>query len=125
MIVTDILLWWYGSAWTGEIGKISSRTTRVLSAFSVVLLLKTLFAPFRQIDAGSVHGSMQAQFRAWSDRTFSRAVGFVVRSFVIVTGCLVALLVGLISAVYALLWLFVPLLPILGIILWLSGWTIL
>lgn len=123
MIFTDMLLWWYGPGWRAELQKIVRRTKSVLEAFSVLLLARSLFAPFKQIDAGKVRGSIQIQARAWFDRTFSRVFGFVVRSIVIFTGCLVAFFVGLGSALLALAWLVVPFLPILGIILAISGWT--
>lgn len=48
--------------------------------FSVGLLLKTLFNPFRQISAAPVGGAAPVQLSAFFDKLFSRAVGMVVRS---------------------------------------------
>lgn len=124
MIFTDLLLWWYGPGWRAEVRKIFTRTAAILESFSVALLVRTLFAPFKQIDAGQVRGSIQVQFRAWFDRTFSRVFGFFVRSFVIFTGCLAALVVGVGSALFAFVWLFAPFLPLLGIIVMIAGWTL-
>lgn len=58
------------------------------------------------------------------DRTFSRCIGFLVRSIVIVTGCLAAGLVIIAGVVWALLWLVLPVLPVIGVFLMLSGWTL-
>ena len=123
MIVLDIFVWWYGVAWMNELKKIQSRTVAILESFSVGLLARTLFAPFRQIDAGSVRGSLETRFRAWSDRTFSRVMGFFVRSLMIVTGCLLAIVVALGSVLYALLWLLIPFLPLVGLVFVFFGWT--
>lgn len=123
MIFTDMLVWWYGAGWRAELTKVATRPQAILDSFSVGLLAKTLFAPFKQIDAGRVRGSIQVRFRAWFDRTFSRVFGFFVRSLVIFTGCIAAAIVAFCSALLALAWLFVPLLPILGAVLAVSGWT--
>lgn len=124
MIVTDLLVWWYGTAWANVLKQIPERTQRVLGAFSVGLLARTLFAPFRQIDAGRVRGSLEVQLHAWFDRTFSRIVGFFVRSIMIITGCIVAVLVMIAGIIWALLWLVIPILPAVGVFLMLSGWTL-
>lgn len=124
MIVTDLLAWWYGAAWLEVWRSVLTRAQGVLAAFSVGLLARTLFAPFRQIDAGSVRGSLGLQLHAWFDRTFSRFVGFGVRSVMIVSGCLTAAMVLCAGIVWAIVWLVIPILPIAGVFLMLSGWTL-
>lgn len=124
MIVTDLLSWWYGTAWKTALTQITGRAERILGAFSVGLLARTLFAPFRQIDAGSVHGSLEAQLHAWFDRTFSRVIGFFIRSIVIISGCIAVVLAVVVGVVWAVLWLAIPVLPAVGIFLMLSGWTL-
>lgn len=123
MIFTDLLIWWYGPGWRAELQKVAVRTKGILEAFSVRLLAGSLFAPFKQIDAGRVRGPVQVQFRAWFDRTFSRVFGFFVRSLVIFTGCLAAFIVGIGSIVLSIVWLVVPILPILGLVLAVAGWS--
>ena len=124
MIVTDLLSWWYGAAWANVWQSVFSSARGVLDAFSVGLLARTLFAPFRQIDAGSARGSLSVQWRAWFDRTFSRFIGFGVRTVMIVSGCVSALFVVCFGLLWAVFWFFIPLLPIVGVFLLLSGWTI-
>lgn len=124
MFISDLLVWWYGAGWRTEMRKVVGRTQAVLSAFSVGLLAKTLFAPFKQIDAGRVRGSADVRLRAWFDRSFSRVFGFFIRSIVIFTGCLAASVVCVMSALFVVVWPFVPLLPLLGIVLTVIGWTL-
>lgn len=124
MIVTDLLAWWYGAGLAHVLRQVTGRAERILSAFSVGLLTRTLFAPFRQIDAGRVRGSLEVQLHAWFDRTFSRVIGFFVRTIMIVTGCVTALIVLVAGLVWAALWLVIPVLPAIGVFLLLSGWTL-
>lgn len=86
-----------------------------LEFFSVPLLVRTLFDPFRQIGADGAGQSLDAQVRAWGDRMFSRMVGFVVRSMVILFGITVTAAMLIVSALQILAWPFVPALPLIGV----------
>ncbi|HKU18940.1 MAG TPA: hypothetical protein VJP80_06765 [Candidatus Saccharimonadales bacterium] len=121
MMVVALVSWWYGAGWARVARRSGERIGVVLETFSVELLLRTLFAPFRQISAGSVRGPLNAQVQAWLDRTFSRVFGAVVRSLFILFGLLAALLTAVISIVQLVLWPIVPLLPVVGLILMLLG----
>ena len=116
--------WWYTTGWARLFGHIGQRASNVLAAFSVGLLARTLFDPFRQIAAGRSSGSLNDQTRAFADRTFSRFIGAFVRFMVIVIGLLAWLIVVLIGLVQAVLWPVVPLLPIVGLVLAMTGWVI-
>jgi hypothetical protein len=82
-----------------------------------------LFDPFRQIDAGKVHGSLQQQMQAFGNRLFSRIIGAVVRFITIIVGLIVALFLTIAGLLQLILWPLVPLLPIIGLIVGLTGWT--
>lgn len=114
MIVIDMLVWWYTTAWFTELQKVQQRTMGILESFSVGLLARTLFAPFRQIDAGSVRGPINIRMRAWFDRTFSRFFGAIVRSVMIFCGCFMAIVIFCGGIIWAALWLIMPVLPIVG-----------
>lgn len=90
--------------------------------FSIDLLLRTLFSPFRQISAGKVRGPIGVQMRAFFDQLISRVIGGVVRLFMIIIGCLAIALQTVIGALIVVAWAFVPFLPVIGIVLFLSGW---
>lgn len=86
------------------------------------MLFTTLFAPFRQISAGEVRGSFDAQVQAFFDRLVSRLIGCVVRIVMIGIGSLIIVLNLIIGAIILFGWLFVPVLPIIGLILTIVGW---
>lgn len=124
MLLVALVSWWYTTAWNNLGKRVEQRLATVMSFFSVGLLFRTLFDPFRQIAAAQTKGSIDAQFRAWGDRLFSRAVGFVVRSIFIVFGLLAGLLTLLFGGLQIILWPFVPLLPVIGIVGFVGGITL-
>lgn len=122
MFMVGLLSWWYTSGIKRAVGKVGARFAGLLDYFSIDLLARTLFSPFRQISAGSVDGPIDAQLRAWADRTISRVIGAIVRTIVIVVGCLAIIAQGIASCLYLLLWVGVPLLPFVGLVMMLVGW---
>ena len=118
-----LLRWWYGAGWQRFVGKVGARVNATLAFFSVGLLLRTLFDPFRQVGAGAVKGTLQDQMRALGDRAFSRVIGAFVRSLFIIIGGLAALLIGVVGLVGIVMWPLVPVLPIGGAVAAIVGWT--
>lgn len=124
MLALALFSWWYTTAWKDLAVRTQRRVGRTLGFFSVGLLLRTLFDPFRQIAAGQVRGSIDAQFRAWVDRTFSRFIGAAVRTIFIILGIVSAVVLMFVGFVQVLLWPLVPLLPAVAIIGFVQGWTL-
>lgn len=122
MFIVGILSWWYGPGWRERISIMSGHVDSIMDYFSIGLLLKTLFSPFRQISAGKVNGPLAVQMRAFADRLISRAIGGMIRSVMIIVGMCAIALTTIIGCISLVLWAFVPLLPLIGIVLWLSGW---
>ena len=122
MFIVGLLGWWYGPGWQQAARRVSVRLAGTADFFSIGLLLRTLFAPFRQISAGSVRGSLSVVLHAWLDKLISRLIGAMVRSAMIVTGVLILALQGLVGGLLIIGWLFVPLLPLVGGILAAIGW---
>ncbi len=123
-MIIHFLSWWYGPGIKRTIAQTDKRALGVLDDFSVGLLARTWFAPFRQIDAGNVRGSMQVQLQAWFGRTFSRFFGAGLRTIMIITGLIAAALTWLFGMLWLLLWPLLPLLPIAGAVLWAMGVTL-
>ncbi len=117
MHVLAFVRWWYGVGWMSQLSAVQLHLRKVSDYFSLSLLVRNLFQPFRQISAGSVRGGFDIQFRAWLDRLISRFVGAIVRFFMIVTGCVWWLLGVLAGGVWLLFWPLLPLLPVLGLVL--------
>lgn len=122
MMVVALLSWWYTTGWAQLASRVGQRMGAVLENFSVGLLLRTLFDPYRQIDAGQVRGGLDAQLRAWGNRTFSRLFGAVVRGLFVVVGSLGSVLIGLFGCLQLMVWPLVPVLPLIGLVMMLVGW---
>ena len=91
--------------------------------FSIGLLLKTLFQPFRQIsaDESSEHRGLEGVLVVVTDKIVSRLIGFIVRTGIIIIG-IIAMTVQLVCCLaLAIAWPCVPLLPIAGIIVCMMG----
>ncbi len=123
MAIVGILVWWYTDGWRQAVRDVQTRLVGLFDYFSIDILLKTLFSPFRQISAGSVDGPLPVKLRAFGDRLVSRLVGSVVRLIVMLIGLvtIVGALIG--GLLYIVLWALLPLAPIVGLILSLIGWV--
>ena len=89
-------------------------------------LVRTLFKPFRQISAESAgaDSSLDLKFQMFLDRLISRIVGFFSRLILLIVGLILIVIGGVASLVLIVLWPFVPLLPVVGIVLTVIGVTI-
>ncbi|MET0979649.1 MAG: hypothetical protein ABWX90_00140, partial [Candidatus Saccharimonadales bacterium] len=56
MFVIGTLSWWYGAGWRQRLAMLRERLANTIDYFSIDLLARTLFSPFRQISAGKVNG---------------------------------------------------------------------
>ena len=95
---------------------------RVADFFSMDSLIRTLFKPYRQISAGtSASGALDLKFQMFIDRTISRLIGFVSRLILLLAGCVIIVVGGLLGLILTILWPVIPLLPAIGIILSVVG----
>lgn len=122
MQLVGLLSWWYSGGIKRAFAKVAARFAALLDYFSIDLLARTLFAPFRQISAGRVDGSFETQLRAFVDRLVSRVIGSIVRTIVIVVGCMAIIVQAVMSIVFICFWLVMPIIPIVGLVLMLVGW---
>ena len=121
LLVISLLRWWYSDGWLQRARLVTVRLDGTVDYFSIDLLLKTLFSPFRQISAGKVDGPLNIQLRALVDKIFSRLIGAFVRIIILLIGGIVIGLQALLSLVILLGWAIVPLIPIIGILLAVMG----
>lgn len=122
MFIVGMLFWWYGQGWRDGAIRVGRRIAHLEDYFSIDLLLKTLFSPFRQISAGKVKGSLGVQMRAFFDRTISRVIGAMIRLFTIVIGLVAIIIYSIVGLVVLAVWAVIPLMPLAGIVLFMSGW---
>ena len=123
MLAVSFLQWWYSRGWGIYFLGFRDRLRNTADFFSIGLLLKTLFQPFRQIsanergDTGGLEGTLVAFF----DRLLSRVIGFIVRVFVIVGGIVSLAFMVVIGLAISIVWPLIPLAPFAGIILCTMG----
>lgn len=124
MFLVGLISWWYGRGWIEQWGRILQRFKATLDFFSVGQLMSTLFAPFRQISASSgSDGSFGTAMRAFFDKLISRIIGAIVRIGTIFIGLIAILFQALYVTVMMVIWWFLPLFPIAGLILFVIGWV--
>src|SRR5665213_1902836 len=110
-MVFELFLWWYGAGWGRAAGGMRLWNNNVLHAFSMPVLLKTLFAPWRKITTTKGR-SLDAKVRASVDNLVSRTVGFTTRLLVLIAAALLLILCTIAGVVVAVIWPFLPLLVI-------------
>lgn len=123
MAIIGMLSWWYTTGWKQQILKLREKVASTMDYFSIDLLLRTFFSPFRQISAGKVTGPIGVQMRAFFDRLISRVIGAMVRLFMIVFGSVAIVFYAVIRIALLAVWAFIPLLPFIGLYLFGVGWT--
>lgn len=123
LLVSELLRWWYGDGWRHRVRLVVTRLEGTIDYFSIDLLVKTLFSPFRQISAGKVDGPLGVQLRAVVDKLFSRIIGALVRVTILLIGGVVIMLQALVGIGVLILWGLVPLSPFIGGVLSLLGVT--
>lgn len=118
MLAVSFLQWWYTRGWGIYFEGFRNRMSNLADFFSIGLLLKTLFSPFRQIssDEGSTTGGLSRAFSIFMDKLVSRVIGFIVRFLIIILGIVIMTTVLVLGLAFAIVWPCVPLLPLAGII---------
>lgn len=107
--------WWYTVGWIDQIQLVRERLIRLSDFFSMGLLVKNLFKPFKQLDTDTVKGSLDVVLRAWVDRMISRMIGAMIRTTLILVG-VVSWLVGLLMGiVWLVVWPTLPVFPVVGV----------
>jgi hypothetical protein len=117
MLAIDLIKWWYSTGWGELINRLRTLLRKVVVTFSVPILLRTLFAPWRRIITYGDE-SFIAGLKAALDNTVSRFVGFGVRIVVLITALISVAIITSIGVISVVIW---PLMPILGIALIAKG----
>lgn len=119
MLLFAFFSWWYSQGWIWIAKKSVDRIKNLADSFSVGILLRTLFAPWKQIVAYTgAQSAIGMKMRAIVDNMVSRLVGFMVRTLVLITALCSMVLAVLVALATVLVW---PLMPPLVIVLLLMG----
>ena len=88
-----------------------------LDYWSVALLLKTFFSPWRKYKYAYVKGfDMKKHFEVFTFNVFSRIMGAIMRTILIIIGILSEIFIFFAGIIVLLIWLFLPILILLGIL---------
>ena len=123
MAIAEMFLWWYAHGWSVFMHKLKSFIANVVDFFSMSDLIRTLFQPYRQISAetAGADSSLDLKFRMFIDRLISRFVGFTTRLVLLIAGTIIIIICSILCFVFIILWPFIPILPIVGIIMAVMG----
>lgn len=125
MAIAEMFFWWYAKGWRVFISRAHVWFSSVTDFFSMDSLIRTLFKPYRQISANNNGGgSLDLKFQMFIDRLVSRLIGFCSRLILLLTGCVIIVVCGILCLVCIVLWPFIPFLPIVGILLSVIGVTL-
>lgn len=107
--------WWYAEEPAYLWHAINIVTKKIFYSFSITLLLRTLFDPWKR-DITSSEGSIQTVYQVWLNNLVSRFVGFMVRLLTIIAGFIVTIIFYLIALLFFFIWLLLPVIIIYLII---------
>jgi len=103
----ELVAWWYSAGWLDTLHRIQRRIFGIWRLFSVGILARTLFAPWRRITTTPGRG-IDSLMRSMIDNLVSRVVGFTVRIFVLFMAMVASLLAVVVGTLIVLLWPLVP-----------------
>lgn len=124
MLASGLISWWYLDGYKLFASKLWTKLGDTIDLFSIGSLLKTLFAPYRQISANETGDSIDAKILAFVDRLVSRMVGGVARIMIVLCGIVVIAIQFVGSILSLLVWPILPLLPVVFIVLFFAGVTL-
>lgn len=117
MLVAAFFKWWYGAGWKLAWQSVGKRLQSIAHVFSVRLLVRTLFSPWRRVVAERSRG-FDGAMHAAIDNAVGRFIGFSVRCIVLITAGITMVAIGLVGGVVLVAW---PLMPPAALVLVVIG----
>lgn len=121
MLFVSLFKWWYSDGLRQRAKTMVMRLDGVVDYFSIDLLLKTLFQPFRQDVTGSVDGSLDVKLHAFADNMISRVLGALIRMTILIFGIISIILYSFLFILALVVWILVPLIPVISIVCMIFG----
>lgn len=116
MAILVMLGWWYSRGWAWLLRDTQDHLARVGSTFAVRVLLRTWFAPWKQITSPTTFRNF---FQSAIDNGISRLIGGIVRTGILFVALLFSITIIIFGICRLILWPFIPfgivILPILGL----------
>lgn len=118
MLMIEMIQWWYLRGWKIFLVRLKDRVKNTVDFFSISLLVRDLFAPFRQISAGETRvPSLSAKLSVFFDKLLSRLIGAIIRLFLLIIGTILIILECVMGVILTVLWPLAPFGVILCIVL--------
>ena len=123
MLMLDFVTWWYSRGWGYFARTLVDKLRNMVDFFSISLLLRTFFAPFRQISTvqEDPNGGPMHYLSVFFDRLLSRTIGAVVRLLILIFGAVVILFESICGLVLVVIWPALPLAPLACLALYFMG----
>ena len=122
MLVISFVQWWYGRGFKEYLARFVDKLKDAADFFSIRLLVRNLFAPFRQIATEKrLNMPLNERLHAWVDLLISRMVGATIRFFLLIIGTIFLLVRVAIGLVIMVLWPLAPLLIAYAVMLYARG----
>jgi hypothetical protein len=112
MLFLEFFKWWYGAGWAQAAKGAVGLVKKVELSFSVSVLIRTLFAPWKMIITPPGR-SFDDKMRAFLDNLVSRTVGFFVRIFSLIAALVLISGAAVMGLMIAFFW---PLIPVIIVI---------
>lgn len=113
--------WWYAQEPSLLWQAVRVITKKTFYSFSVGLLIRTLFDPWKRDVLSAQNASLDVRIRIMFENLMTRLIGAIVRFFTIIAGLISTIIVFLILLAIFIVWL---LLPIIIIYLLYSGFSL-
>ena len=117
-MVISMVGWWYSLGWAWLVRQVFYvRLKRIIDFFSITELITTLFSPFRRDFIDTKRAPVGLKIQAFFGNIISRIMGLLIRLALIFSGLIVMAVTAVLGFFLIVLWPFVPISPILTIIL--------
>lgn len=113
----NYIVWHYTLAWVDLSRICRDLIWFIYNFFSLSVLMKTLFSPWRRLgETYPDHFNLSEIFASFFINSFMRLIGFIIRLLLIIFGSLALFVSVLLGMVIFVIWLFLPLITIAGLI---------
>lgn len=118
MILLTLWQWWYWHGWQAAARALLRMLRAVLHNFSVTVLLRTLFAPWKQtVNVAGPDTPLPVRMRWWVGNQVSRFVGLAIRTGVLITAAVILLISSLAGGVLLVTWPLAPIAVLVAVIM--------
>lgn len=118
MITLTLWKWWYQYGWLAAARAFLYMLYGTLQNFSVPVLVRTLFAPWKQtVNTAGPNTPLPVRIRWWVGNQVSRFIGAAIRIIVLISAVILLAIMAVSGGVLLLLWPFAPVAVVGGLVM--------